>query len=290
MASGPASGSNSNSTPEQHDDLEIARRLQEEFDKEAKESLQAPGIEKEQSKSSTTGDEEYARQLEAQLNNETYDEEQASTVKSKAKKGLSRNSSLAQRRQKSLSAKAANNHGYAKTNTNATPTGKIYTAYPEPIAEALDELHRFTEVTIGTVCHACQEPLLQNFTVSSWFEKWIKKSRSQSTFSICAARCPEASCKRYTCIGCGREPRTKKFTATCKGMNLDWCCQQGRLFAFWVALCKYDETELQGRCSAKLSWQNTRQERQEHLPSRKEQGMRKVHLMELAGMFSRQGS
>lgn len=53
-----------------------------------------------------------------------------------------------------------------------------------------------------------------------------------------------------TCIGCGHEPRTKAFTATCNGMRLDYCCQHGRLFAFWVALCKYDETELQGQIAS----------------------------------------
>ena len=36
-----------------------------------------------------------------------------------------------------------------------------------------------------------------------------------------------------------------RFTKTCNGLKLDWCCEDGRLFAFWVALCKYDETELQ---------------------------------------------
>lgn len=47
----------------------------------------------------------------------------------------------------------------------------------------------------------------------------------------------------------------EKFTSTCQGLNLDWCCESGRLFAFWVALCKYDEMELQQqmKSAAKLA-------------------------------------
>lgn len=47
----------------------------------------------------------------------------------------------------------------------------------------------------------------------------------------------------------------KTFTADRNGLKLDWCCEDGRLFAFWVALCKYDEMELQNQMdsAAKLA-------------------------------------
>ena len=133
-------------------------------------------------------------------------------------------------------------------------------SYPEPVNEALHELHHWAKDVIATKCYKCRTPLLKDFAVDPWFRGWIEKSKSSRTFSVCAAQCPKESCKVMTCVGCGLEPRTKTYTASCNGMRLDWCCQHGRLFAFWVALCKYDEAELQGQMAseAKLAEQKAK--------------------------------
>jgi hypothetical protein len=86
---------------------------------------------------------------------------------------------------------------------------------------------------------------MHDFKVSRWFQDWIDKSSSGHAFSICSAKCSSKKCGAMTCVGCGKKPRMEKFTSTCHGLHLDWCCESGRLFAFWVALCKYDEMELQ---------------------------------------------
>lgn len=126
------------------------------------------------------------------------------------------------------------------------PTMKAESVYPEDIQHALDELQKFTEMVIHTECHNCQNPIMHDFTVSRYFQRWLDKQESGSAFSLCSARCSKPECGAETCIGCGNGIRTKKFTAVgTNGFKLDWCCEDGRLFAFWVALCKYDELELQ---------------------------------------------
>ena len=128
-------------------------------------------------------------------------------------------------------------------NKQAAPKTKLL--YPEEVATALEDLQKFTEEIIRTKCCACKKPLMHDFKVSHWFQGWIKKHNSGNAFSICSSTCKNSKCGAKTCIGCGREPRTGRFTSTCNGLKLDWCCEDGRLFAFWVALCKYDEIELQ---------------------------------------------
>ena len=144
-------------------------------------------------------------------------------------------------------------HHKSEVKTTRALAESLDSTYPEPVTEALRQLHHFAEEVIATKCHKCRTPLLQDFAVGPRFQGWIEKSKSSRTFSICAARCPQKSCRLMTCIGCGHEPRTKRYTATCNGMRLDYCCQQGRLFAFWVALCKYDETELQGQIASEAN-------------------------------------
>ena len=141
-------------------------------------------------------------------------------------------------------ARATSSNAYEQAKAPSVSTNSIK-SYPEPVNEALQELHDWAKDVIASKCYKCRTPLLEDFAVDLWFRGWIEKSNSSRTFSVCAAQCPKESCKVMTCVGCGQEPRTKRYTATCNGMRLDWCCQHGRLFAFWVALCKYDEAELQ---------------------------------------------
>ena len=86
---------------------------------------------------------------------------------------------------------------------------------------------------------------MHDFKVSRWFQGWTDKHEKSRAFSLCSATCSKSDCGAETCVGCGQKPRTGQFTGDYKGLKLDWCCENGRLFAFWVALCKYDELELQ---------------------------------------------
>lgn len=122
---------------------------------------------------------------------------------------------------------------------------KVKTPFPGAIHSALNDLQKFIGEVIQTECCGCQKPLMHDFKVSRWFQDWIDKNSSGHAFSICSAKCSNKKCGAMTCVGCGKKPRMEKFTGTCHGLNLDWCCESGRLFAFWVALCKYDEMELQ---------------------------------------------
>jgi len=124
-------------------------------------------------------------------------------------------------------------------------TSKAKTAFPGAIDSALNDLQKFIGEVIQTECCSCQKPLMHEFKVSRWFQDWIDKNSSGYAFSICSAKCSSKKCGAMTCVGCGKKPRMEKFTRNCHGLNLDWCCESGRLFAFWVALCKYDEMELQ---------------------------------------------
>ena len=54
------------------------------------------------------------------------------------------------------------------------------------------------------------------------------------------------TCKASTCTGCGRKPNTKR-TNTTAPLDLQICCDRGRLFGIWLALCQFDEYELESQ-------------------------------------------
>lgn len=53
------------------------------------------------------------------------------------------------------------------------------------------------------------------------------------------------TCSTVTCIGCGNDASKKKDLKqiTVKGVKLDWCCDQGRLFLIWALLCGFDHQQ-----------------------------------------------
>ena len=123
--------------------------------------------------------------------------------------------------------------------------GNANFGYPEPVKRALRDLRKWAKGIFATQCRKCNTTyLMEKFDVGRYFASWIAKRNSKDAFSICSAVCPDKACGAETCLGCERKPRLGKNTATVNGLELDWCCATGAVFALWVVLCMYDEEEL----------------------------------------------
>ena len=114
--------------------------------------------------------------------------------------------------------------------------------YPEEIRCDLEEIQAFTAKNMSITCYKCDTRLMQDISVSKWYKRWADAQKRHESTSICALPCPK--CRAFTCVGCGRKPVMGKTTANVRDFTLDWCCEDGRLFAIWLLLCTYDETEL----------------------------------------------
>ena len=129
---------------------------------------------------------------------------------------------------------------------NSKPTKRSSnTEYPEPVGQALKDLQKWAKAIFATKCRKCQTAyLMKDFDVGQYFASWMAKRDPKDAFSICSVVCPDQACGAETCLGCDRKPRLGKNTATANGLELDWCCTGGAVFALWVVLCMYDEEEL----------------------------------------------
>ena len=130
--------------------------------------------------------------------------------------------------------------------------------FPQDIQDALDEVQSFASEILETTCHKCDTPLMADFSVDTWLHNWQAAQNQKEPSSICATFCTREKCGALTCIGCGHKPRVGKFLAEFDDLVVDWCCQEGRLFATWVLLSKYDvlELNLQSKRSAKTTTNN----------------------------------
>jgi hypothetical protein len=57
-------------------------------------------------------------------------------------------------------------------------------------------------------------------------------------------------CKKYTCIGCRKEPSLEDQTVSTPAAQVNNCCDRGRLFGIWVLLARFDELEVKLRRNA----------------------------------------
>lgn len=128
-------------------------------------------------------------------------------------------------------------------------------AYPKDIQDDLEDLQFFAEDVLGTRCRKCDSGLMAGFSGSEWLQRWRTALKYNEEFSFPAAKCEVRSCGAMTCVGCAQKPRTGKHIAEFDGEVVDWCCSNGRLFAIWILLSKYDkmELEVQARSAEKSS-------------------------------------
>ncbi|KAK2752725.1 hypothetical protein FQN55_005854 [Onygenales sp. PD_40] len=122
--------------------------------------------------------------------------------------------------------------------------------HPDTITQSLRAVQSFATKCLETKCHFCAQKLLPtatvaDFDVAKWLHRWTtaaSKSRAAANL-ICTAEC--ADCKIPTCLGCGRQPNAKGQARRVSNFYMDWCCRQGRMFAIWLMLARYDLVELQ---------------------------------------------
>lgn len=95
-------------------------------------------------------------------------------------------------------------------------------------------------------CRVCKTPselpeLMANTT--SWFSE---KGENHTPAFYCLSACACTRCGASTCAGCGLKPNknSSAASAAAKEDTLYNCCEQGKLFGIWMALCRFDEHEL----------------------------------------------
>ena len=132
--------------------------------------------------------------------------------------------------------------------TSRSTKREASTEYPEPVERALNDLRKWAKAIFATKCRKCETTyIMKDFDVGQYFASWMAMKGSEEAFSICSVVCPDGTCAAETCLGCDSKPRLGKKTAVINGLNLDWCCSGGAVFALWVVLCLYDEEELKGQ-------------------------------------------
>ncbi len=119
----------------------------------------------------------------------------------------------------------------------------------QQLQDSLGVLQQFYAGIVSTTCHKCRSSLSPSLEVKTLVGKWAEaagpKSAKRQNNSISAIRCDKPDCGADTCLGCGEEPRTGINTCEVDSLLLDWCCDDGRLFAIWLFLARYDQVELQ---------------------------------------------
>jgi hypothetical protein len=118
-----------------------------------------------------------------------------------------------------------------KNAESATPLNELQAAYSK------FHLH----------CRDCNNPFSSSdlqVNIGTWLGI-VHDVRDVVSLSLSSMRCD--TCKAWTCTGCGRKPNTKKSNTDVSPDTLQICCEKGRLFGIWLALCQFDEYELESQ-------------------------------------------
>lgn len=126
---------------------------------------------------------------------------------------------------------------------SAKPSNNVDSPFPEDIQDAINKVQKFVAAIMKKWCYKCGSQLMCDFDIKKWFQDRLNLRGGPS---FCAVSCPDSRCGGLTCLGCGQKPRIGKYMGKHKisGLVVDWCCGDGRLFAIWALLCRYDMTEL----------------------------------------------
>ncbi|KAI9873636.1 MAG: hypothetical protein M1830_010767 [Pleopsidium flavum] len=120
--------------------------------------------------------------------------------------------------------------------------------HPQQLQDSLNVLQQFYAGIINTKCYRCRSSVGSldiKALVGKWAEDAGVKSENRHNTSICAIKCNRPACGAFTCLGCGEKPSTGINTCEVEDLLLDWCCDDGRIFAIWLFLARYDQVELQ---------------------------------------------
>lgn len=116
---------------------------------------------------------------------------------------------------------------------------------PEGVESDIESLQQFYSAVAGTRCYKCRSSIAIDFDPKQHLRTWSNAmAGNESTPSICAVMCSKSGCRAMTCLGCGKKPVVGTNMVQMDNGNLDWCCDDGRLFAIWVFLSRYDQVEL----------------------------------------------
>lgn len=121
-------------------------------------------------------------------------------------------------------------------------------AKQQEMQASLSLLQQFYSRITSTRCHKCKSVTCSSVDVKTligdWAEAAVVRSGKHQNPSLGAVKCNNQDCGAVTCLGCGRNPSTGINRCEVEGLLLDWCCNNGRLFAIWLFLARYDQIEL----------------------------------------------
>lgn len=86
--------------------------------------------------------------------------------------------------------------------------------------------------------------------VKSNVEAWFTSPDGDSPAPLYLSVVKCKKCLGSTCMGCGRKPSRIKAKAAATTNPLANCCENGRLLGIWLALCRFDNNELELQAQA----------------------------------------
>jgi ubiquitin-protein ligase len=149
-----------------------------------------------------------------------------------------------------------------RTSSIAKPTS------PPPIEEPIDigaqadiaALHKFGQQMLMRGCANCKKHLLYSEKdIVKLSKKWLNDKQGKLSYAAykvtpltspsgridSVLQCPK--CSKHTCIGCGKTHKTYKSSSLsvskptkAHDVEITMCCQEGRLFLIWSLLCAAD--------------------------------------------------
>ncbi|KAI9845625.1 MAG: hypothetical protein M1837_004599 [Sclerophora amabilis] len=150
----------------------------------------------------------------------------------------------------------------------------VLQTYPEGVDDNINTLRNFRSAVAAVYCRKCKTPLASDLNVKGLCATWSDATNNpdSSPASVCAISCPKPNCKTLTCLGCGGKPVTGINKVKTGAGVLDWCCDDGRLFAVWLFSARYDQVELQMQAiAASKASSAASKASQSRLPSREQQ-------------------
>jgi hypothetical protein len=136
--------------------------------------------------------------------------------------------------------------GTSNSKTSSNPIASRTAEHASTIRELRDIYSQF-----HFCCVACKEhfPVQEaKSNVEMWFAP--TPSNDNGPASVCLSVIDCQKCHAATCLGCGRKPSRIKAKVSTNSNPLTNCCEKGRLFSIWVALCWFDNNELERQARA----------------------------------------
>ncbi|KAI1076671.1 hypothetical protein F5B20DRAFT_315608 [Whalleya microplaca] len=124
-------------------------------------------------------------------------------------------------------------------------------AFTTAVSEELTPLRQFGHTSLERACAGCHKKInLGPKSIPNMTRRWVTRTGSV----VLASLCQNHTCKANTCLGCGKliptfakKHAVRLVAISGKQLTVEWCCEEGRLFALWALACGWEIQESRHR-------------------------------------------